>query len=101
MKGDSEPSVLALQEAVKNASQSDTILENSTKGESQSNGAAENAVREAEMEGVRSRHTEYHNWQQAYVATVAWVTCGRDHHTVQESPRCQDGVPKDKEQESQ
>ena len=38
----------AVAEAVKNSRQSDTILENSPKGDSQSNGAAENAVREAE-----------------------------------------------------
>ena len=36
------------QEAVKNVRQSDTILQNSPKGDSQSNGAAENAVRVAE-----------------------------------------------------
>ena len=40
--------MVALQEAVKNARQSDTNLENSLKGDSQSNGAAGNAVREAE-----------------------------------------------------
>ena len=33
---------------MKNSRQGDTILENSPKGDSQSNGAAENAVREAE-----------------------------------------------------
>ena len=33
---------------MKNSRQSDTILENSPKGDSQSNGAAENALREAE-----------------------------------------------------
>ena len=48
LKSDGEPSIVALQEAVKNVRQSDTILENSPKGDSQSNGAAENAVREAE-----------------------------------------------------
>ena len=40
--------IVALQEAAKNSRQSDTILENSPTRESQSNGAAENAVREAE-----------------------------------------------------
>ena len=48
LKSDGEPSIVALQEAVKNVRQSDTILDNSPKGDSQSNGAAENAVREAE-----------------------------------------------------
>ena len=43
-----KPAIVALQEAVRNSRQSDTILENSPKGDSQSNGAAENAVREAE-----------------------------------------------------
>ena len=48
LKSDGEPSIVALQEAVKSVSMSDTILENSPKGDSQSNGAAENAVRETE-----------------------------------------------------
>ena len=48
LKSDGEPSIVALQEVVKNVRQSDTILENSPKGDSQSNGAAENAMREAE-----------------------------------------------------
>ena len=39
---------MTLQEVVKNVRVSDTILENSPKGDSQSNGAAENAAREAE-----------------------------------------------------
>ena len=43
-----EPAIVALWEAVKNSRQSDTILENSPKGDSLSSGAAENAVREAE-----------------------------------------------------
>ena len=47
-KGDGKPAIVPLQEAVKNSRQSDTILENSPKGDSQSNGAAENAVSEAE-----------------------------------------------------
>ena len=47
-KGDGEPSIVALQDAVKNSKQSGTILENSSKGDSQSNRAEENAVREAE-----------------------------------------------------
>ena len=38
--------IVAFQEAVKNSRQSDTILENSPEVDSQSNGAAENAVRE-------------------------------------------------------
>ena len=48
LKSDGEQAFVARQEAVKNSRQSDTILENSPKGNSQSNGAAENAVREAE-----------------------------------------------------
>ena len=48
LKSDGEPAIVAVQEAVKNSRQSDTILENSPKGDSQSNGAEENAVREAE-----------------------------------------------------
>ena len=48
LKSDGEPSIVALQEPMKNARQSDTIFENSPKGDSQSNGAAEKAVREAE-----------------------------------------------------
>ena len=47
-KSDGQPSIVALQEVVKHVRQSDTILENSPKGDSQANGAAENAVREAE-----------------------------------------------------
>ena len=35
LKSDGEPSIVALQEAVKNVRQSDTILENSPKGDSQ------------------------------------------------------------------
>ena len=48
LKSDGEPATVALQEAVKNSRQSETILENSPKGDSQSNGAAETAVRELE-----------------------------------------------------
>ena len=48
LKCDGEPSIVALPEVVKNARQSDTILENSPKKDSPSNGAAENALREAE-----------------------------------------------------
>ena len=48
LKSYGEPAIVALQEAVKNSRQSDTILENSPKGDSQSNGAAENAESEAE-----------------------------------------------------
>ena len=48
LKSDGEPAIVALQEAGKNSRQSGTILENSPKGDSQSNGAAENAVREEE-----------------------------------------------------
>ena len=47
LKSDGGPAIVSLQEAVKNSRQSDTILENSPKGDGQSNGAAENAVREA------------------------------------------------------
>ena len=36
LTGDGEPAIVALQEAVKNARQSDTILEQSPKGDSQS-----------------------------------------------------------------
>ena len=39
---------VALPEAVKNARQSDTILENSPKGDGQSNGAAEISLRRTE-----------------------------------------------------
>ena len=48
LKSDGEPAIVALQEAVKNSRQSDTILENSPKVDSESNGAADNAVREPE-----------------------------------------------------
>ena len=48
LKSDGEAAIVALQEAVKNSRQSDTRIENSPKGESQSSGAAEKAVREAE-----------------------------------------------------
>ena len=48
LTSDGKPSNVALQEAVKNVRLSDTILENSLKGDSQSKGAAENAAREAE-----------------------------------------------------
>ena len=48
LKSGGELAIVALQEAVKNSRQSDTILENSQEGDSQSNGAAENVVREAE-----------------------------------------------------
>ena len=53
LKSDGEPSFVASQKVVKNARQSDTILEDSPKG-------AENAVREAEgmirtWKSVRSR----------------------------------------------
>ena len=47
-KGDGETAIFALQEAVKSSRQSDTILEHSPTGDSHSNGAAENAEREAE-----------------------------------------------------
>ena len=47
-KNDGEWSIVALEKAVKNPGQSDKILDNSPKGDSQSSGAAENAVREAE-----------------------------------------------------
>ena len=46
-KSDGEPAKMALQKAVKNTRQSDTIQENSRKGDRLFNGAAEN-VREAE-----------------------------------------------------
>ena len=48
LKSDGEMAIFALQEAVKSSRQSDTILEHSPTGVSQSNGAAENAEREAE-----------------------------------------------------
>ena len=48
LKSDGEPAIVALQSAVKTSRQSDTLLENSPKGDSQSNGGAEDAVREAE-----------------------------------------------------
>ena len=47
-KSDGELAIVALREAVQTSRQSDTILEMPPKGDSQSNGAAENAVREAE-----------------------------------------------------
>ena len=47
LKSDGEPSMVALLEAVNIARQSDTILENPRKKDSQPNGAAENAVRES------------------------------------------------------
>ena len=43
-KSDGEPAMVAMYEAGKNARQSDTIFENSQKGDSQSSGAAGNAV---------------------------------------------------------
>ena len=46
-KSDCEPAMMALQKAVKNTRQSDTLQENSRTGDRRSNGAAEN-VREAE-----------------------------------------------------
>ena len=48
LMSDGELAMVAMQEAVKNARHSDTILENSSKGDGQSNGAAEIAVREPE-----------------------------------------------------
>ena len=58
-KSDGERATVAPHEAVKNSMQSDTILENSPKGDSQSNGAAENAVREAEgMKRTRKMSVE-------------------------------------------
>ena len=48
LKSDGEPAIVALQEAIVRSRQSETIVENSPKGDSQSNGAAENAVRETE-----------------------------------------------------
>ena len=59
LKSDGEPSIVALQEAVKNARQSDTILENSPKGDSQSNGAAEGMIRTWKV--FRSRQIEHRN----------------------------------------
>ena len=48
LKSDFEPAIVDLQDAENNSRQSDTILDNSPKGSSQSDGVAENAVREAE-----------------------------------------------------
>ena len=45
---DGGPAIVAFQEAVQNSRQSDTILENSPKRDSQSNGAAESSVRGTE-----------------------------------------------------
>ena len=47
-KNDGGQAIVALQEAVKNSKQSDSIHENSPKGDSQSNEATENAGRKAE-----------------------------------------------------
>ena len=47
-RSDGEPAFIALREAVKNAKQSDAILENSKRGDSQSDGAGETAGRETE-----------------------------------------------------
>ena len=78
---------------MKNDRQSDTILQKSPMGDSQSNRAVENAVREAEgMIRTRKVFVQY-----KCVATVACATCGRDHHTVRESPRWQGCGPKEKE----
>ena len=48
LKSDGEPATVARQEAVNKTRQSGTMLENSPKGDSQSNGAAENEVRKTE-----------------------------------------------------
>ena len=63
LENDGEPATVALQEAVKNSRQKDAILENSPKVDSQSSGAAENAVREAE--GVCRGKVEGSDGQQA------------------------------------
>ena len=88
-KRDGEPAIRALQEAVKNSAQSDTILENSPKEDSQSIEAAENAVREAErkdthMEDVCRGRVESSARQQARAASVARGACRSDHHEVQD-----------------
>ena len=55
LKSDGEPAIVALQEEVKNSRQSDTTIEDSPKGDSQSHSAAENAVREV--------HGTMHTWK--------------------------------------
>ena len=52
LKSDGEPSIVALQEAVKNVRLSDTILENSPKGGRRN---------DTNVEGVRSRQVEHRN----------------------------------------
>ena len=47
-QSDGEPAFIALREAVENAKQSNAILENSPRGDSQSDGARETAGRETE-----------------------------------------------------
>ena len=48
LKSDGAPAIVASKEAVKNTNYSDTFLDPSSEVDSQSNGAAENAVWEAE-----------------------------------------------------
>ena len=60
LRCDGEPSTLALQEEIKLKRRAETIPEVALKGEKQSNGAAEQAVREAEgMMRTLKEHIEY------------------------------------------
>ena len=87
--------LLLFRKQVKNSRQSDTILENSPKGDSQSNGEAENAVREAEGM-IRTwkmyNEVEGSDRQQACATSVARDARRSDHHEVQNSPRWPDRV---------
>ena len=71
----------------KKSRQSDTVLENSRRGDSQSNGAAENVVREAEdVEDVCRGKVEGSDGQQTCATSVARDARRRNHHEVQDSP---------------
>ena len=78
-----ELAIAALQGAVKNSRKSDTILENSPKGDSQSNGAAGNAVRSTHVENVCGREVESSAGQQALAASVARDARRSRHHELQ------------------
>ena len=54
LNSNGEPTIVALQEAVKNARQGHKILEHTPRGDSQSNGAVESAVREEGMIRTKS-----------------------------------------------
>ena len=75
LMSDGELAMVAMQEAVKNARHSDTTLENSSKGDGQTNGAAEIAAQgsrrnDTNVESVRANQNERCGWQHTRAAPL-------------------------------